>query len=156
MRLFSSQEALDKELRDITREAGPQLGWVSADVPLISNLDVWYNIALICQQCQHMSEKEAKSFVLTCLQRYDLEGITEKRNPSLSEEERFLVMLLRAAMVPHAIILIDRPFRIIHYLKDISFIYKALEKIDDMFTKCYILEYSHDNNRYGLTDAAEH
>ncbi len=155
MRFFPSQEALNRELIGVQSEFGPQLGLVSIDVPLISNLDAWQNIGLIYQYHQKTSEKKAKSLVLQWLQRCSLEGIAYKRNPSLSEKERFLVMLLRAAMVYRAIIVIDRPFRIIPDLQDVSFIYAMLETIDDLFMKCYILDYSHDKSRYGMTDASE-
>ncbi len=155
MRLFPSQYDLEKALTDITREAGPHLGLVSADVPLISNLDVWQNIALVCQCRQHRANKNVNSLVDQGLQRFGLEGIATKRNPSLSEEERFLVMLLRAAMVPEAVIVIDRLFRIIHCLADDSFVQKKLEKIEDMFTKCYIMDYSHNKNICEMTDAAD-
>lgn len=68
----------------------------------------------------------------------------------LSEEERFCVKVLRAAMVPNAVIVIDRPFKMLHYLKDTTFIYETLGKIEDLFTRCDILDYAQEKNRYGL------
>jgi ABC-type lipoprotein export system ATPase subunit len=152
LKLFSSIEALDEGLADMAREAGRQLGIVSSNVPLISNLYAWSNIALISQYHQQLSSEKAKDIVLQRLQRYGLEKIADKRNPALSEEERFCVMLLRAAMIPDALIVIDRPFKIMTDLKDISFIYEALDKIDDLYTRCYIFDYTWDKNRYGMTD----
>lgn len=58
-------------------------------------------------------------------------------------------------MLPEAVIVIDRPFRIIPYLEDISFIYEALEKIDDMFTQCFIFDFSREKNRYGMIYESE-
>lgn len=155
MRLFSTHEALDRELAGVKCETECHLGLVSSDAPLISNLDVLRNIALIYQYHRDVGEKKAHAFVLECLKRYGLEDIAYKRNASLSDEERFLVMLIRAAMVPDAVIVIDRPFKIIPYLKDISLIYEDLEKIDDLYKQCYILDLSQDKNRYETTDAAE-
>ena len=83
------------------------------------------------------------------LQRYGLERIADKRNPMLSEEERFCVKVLRAAMVSQAVIVIDRPFTMLHYLQDTNFIYEALGKIDDLFTRCDILDYAREKSRYG-------
>jgi hypothetical protein len=68
-------------------------------VPLISNLDVWINIALIKQYHQNLSRNAAEREVLGYLRRYGLEVIAYKRNPALTAEQRFRVMLLRAAMV---------------------------------------------------------
>ena len=155
MRLFSTHEALDKELAGVKCETECHLGLVSSDAPLISNLDVLRNIALIYQYHRDVGEKKANAFVLECLKRYGLEDIAYKRSAALSEEQRFLVMLIRAAMVPDAVIVIDRPFKMIPYLKDISFIYENLGKIDDLYTQCHILDLSQDKNRYGMTDAAE-
>ena len=155
MRLFAGEEALDKALADMAYELGPRLGLVSSEVPLISNLDVWRNIALISQYHQNMPEQKAKALVLQCLQRYGLEKIAEKRNQALSEEERFCVMLLRAAMVPDVVIVIDRPLKMIPYLQSTSFIYEALEKIDDLYTKCYTFDYTWDENRYGINDDSQ-
>jgi ABC-type lipoprotein export system ATPase subunit len=155
LRLFADEEALDRELATVRDQIGPHLGLISSNVPLISNLDVWHNIALIRQYHSNMPEKKAKSFVIQCLQRLELEGIAYKRNPFLSGEERFCAMLLRAAMVDDAVIVIDRPYNIMPHLRSTSFIYAALEKIDDLFTLCYIFDYNHDKNKYRMTDASE-
>jgi len=125
----------------LKRVLGPHLGLVSSDVPLISNLNVWSNIALIYQYHRKASKKSARTFVIQCLQRYGLEGIAEKRNSEISDDERFCVKVLRAVMVVKAVIVIDRPFRMLHYHKDISFIYETLAKIDDLFERCDILDY---------------
>ncbi len=84
---------------------------VSLDVPLISNQEIWMNIALIKQYHENMPRIQAEKFVLNALQRLDLAHIAYKRNPALTDEERFVVLLLRAAMVKDALIIIDRPFK---------------------------------------------
>ena len=152
---FADQSALDQKLTDLKKEIGDQLGLVSLEAPLISNLDVWGNIALIYQHHREVSQKQAQDFVLQCLKRYDLEKIAYKRNPVLSEEERFRVKVLRAAMVAEAVIVIDRPFKMLHYIKDTSFIYETLGKVEDLFTRCEILDYAQEKNRYGLINDAE-
>ena len=59
-------------------------------------------------------------------------------------------MLLRAAMVKDAMILIDRPFRIIPHLKDIQFYSStALKKIDDLYVSCHIYDYQWMKEKYG-------
>jgi len=124
-----------------------RFGLVSDDVPLISNLDVWRNIALVPQYHGGLSEKKARELVQTLLSRFNIERIAALRNPSLTEEERFLVMLLRATMVRDAIVVIDRPFKLVPYLKDLSFVYENLKKIEELYSLCYILEYAHRLNR---------
>jgi ABC-type lipopolysaccharide export system ATPase subunit len=122
---------------------------VSVDVPLLSNQDVWMNIALIKQYHENMPRSQAENIVLNALQRLNLAHIAHKRNPSLTNEERFCVLLLRACMVQDAIIMIDRPFKIIPHLQDISFIFQTLKKIDDFYSTCHIYDYKWMADKYG-------
>ena len=49
MRLFESEEELKKELQSFIAAHKTRLGLVSLEAPLISNLAIWSNIALIRQ-----------------------------------------------------------------------------------------------------------
>jgi ABC-type lipopolysaccharide export system ATPase subunit len=122
---------------------------VSVDLPLISNQEVWMNIALIKQYHENMPRQQAESLALNALQRLNLTHIAYKRNPSLTNEERFCVFLLRACMVRKAIIMIDRPLKIIPHLQDIDFIFQTLKKIDDFYVTCYIYDYKWMADKYG-------
>jgi ABC-type lipoprotein export system ATPase subunit len=127
------------------REAAP----VSIDVPLISNQDVCMNIALIKQYHENIPWTQAENIVLNALSRLDLMHIANKRNPSLTSEERFCVMLLRAVMVRDAIVMIDRPFKIIPYLKNSDYIFQTLKKIEDYYVTCHIYDYLWIKEKYG-------
>jgi len=127
------------------RQAAP----VSVDVPLISNQEVWMNIALIKQYHENMPRPQAESMALNALQRLDLMEIAYKRNPSLTNEERFCVLLLRACMVKDAIVMIDRPYKIIPHLQDSDFIFQTLKKIDDFYATCHIYDYKWMAGKYG-------
>jgi len=154
LRLFENEEALDRELKEFSIKNRRHLGLVSSDVPLISNLNVWINIALIKQYHQNLPRKEAQHLILGYLQRFGLKEIAYKRNPALTFEEQFYAMLLRAAMVKDASIVIDRPFKIMPDLKDTICIYSALKTIDDLFTRCHIFDYIWNRDRYyWITDA---
>lgn len=122
---------------------------VSTDVPLISNKEVWMNIALIKQYHENISRISAEKMVLDALKRLDLENIAYLRKPSLTNVERFCVLLLRACMVRDALIIIDRPFKIIPHLQDADFIFQTLKKIDDFYTTCYIFDYQWMADKYG-------
>jgi len=122
---------------------------VSSDIPLISNQDVYSNIALIKQYHENMGKNAAKQLALEVLKRVGLAHIAFKRNPSLLPEERFCVMLLRAAMMKNAVMVIDRPFRIMPQSKSSSFISDVLKKIDDLYTSCHIYDYSWMEEKYG-------
>ncbi|MDD3248934.1 MAG: hypothetical protein PHF23_00975 [Smithellaceae bacterium] len=118
-------------------------------MPLISNQDVYTNIALIKQYHENIPRRQARKLALTCLKRFGLGRIADRRNPALNAEERFCVMLLRAAMVKDAMILIDRPFQIVPHLKDSRFIMDVLKIIDDLYVSCHICDYRWMKEKYG-------
>ncbi len=122
---------------------------VSEDFPLISNQDVYLNIALIKQYHENMKKDEARQLALNVLKSVDLLHIAFKRNASLSHEERFLVMLLRAAMIRNAVILIDRPFQMVSHWQTCEFLINVLKKIDHFFSSCHIYDYSWLKEKYG-------
>ena len=137
--------SLNRFLEDFSRQAAP----VSVDVPLISNQDVYMNIALIKEYHENMPRLQAQRLAIECLDRLNLSHIAHRRNPSLNTEERFCVMLLRAAMVKDALILIDQPFKMIPHLKDTKFITSALKKVDDLYVSCHIYDYQWMVEKYG-------
>jgi ABC-type lipoprotein export system ATPase subunit len=144
---------LDQELSDFTDKNKLNLGLVSLDVPLISNLNVWVNIALIKQYHQNLSEKKAEQLVLQYLQKCNLQHVVKKRSSALTNKERFLVMLLRAAMVRESIIVIDKPFEIMPDVPDDKFIYDALKIIEDSFKECHIFDFAWFKDRYRMIHA---
>lgn len=152
MRLFEDEVTLGKELNDFTAQHKKNLGLVSLDVPLLSNLDVWVNIALIKQYHENLSADKAQKLVLSYLARYGLEDISSKRNPALTNKERFCAMLLRAAMVMDAMVVIDRPFTIIPDVQDDRFIYETLKAVDDSYRECHIFDYIWSKERYNMID----
>ncbi|MBI4632391.1 MAG: hypothetical protein HY742_00650 [Deltaproteobacteria bacterium] len=122
-------------------------------MPLISNLDVYGNIALIRQCHEHLPTNEARRLVEGYLRRYALERIASKRDPALTDEERFRVMLLRAIMVKDPVLVINQPFKIMHYGKDLGFFDDTLKVIDDSFKECYIFDLTWNKDRYRMSDA---
>lgn len=154
MKLFESEEILKSELSTLTLRHRQNLGVVSEDVPLISNLDVLSNIALIKQYHQNLPHETAKKEVVGYLKRYQLDKIANKRNAALTPEQRFRILLLRAAMMMEAVIIIDRPFKLLSEHHDSYFIYDSLNIIDDLYNRCYITDYAWLKDRYGMSDVA--
>jgi ABC-type nitrate/sulfonate/bicarbonate transport system ATPase subunit len=126
---------------------------VSAALPLISNLLVWENVALVKQYHNQFSKQEARTLVSRYLARLDLESVAHARDPELNEEQRFCVMVLRAAMMPDAVLLIDQPFKVLPADRDASVIFNLLNLLDDLYTRCYIFDYTLNQHRYRVTNA---
>lgn len=128
---------------------------MSLEAPLISNLSIWRNIALIRQYHRNMPEQDARKLAEELLGRLDMDSIAEKRNSALTVEERFCAMLLRAAMVRDAVVVLDKPFTILTNLRDGTFIMEALQKIDEFIEEIHIFDYSWEKARYGGADGTE-
>lgn len=88
------------------------------------------------------------------LARFDLNGIADRRSSALKREELFYVMLIRAAMVRDAVIVLDRPFRLLPDLRDGRFVTEALCKVNDLIAEVHVFDYSWEKERYGVTDGA--
>jgi ABC-type lipoprotein export system ATPase subunit len=143
---------LIRETNIIAERNSMNLGMVSPDVPLISNLDIWANIALIRQYHQNVPKDKARCLAIDYLNRFNLEKIAYHRNATLTGEERFYVMLLRAVMVPDVVIVIDRPFMIMPDLINPQFMNNALNTVEDLFTQCHIFDFTWDQQRYRMND----
>lgn len=136
-------------LRQFVRAQGKQLGMVSIDIPLISNLTVLQNIALIKEYHSRISRKQVENHVLAYLEKMNLPHIADKRNPALTHEERFCALVLRAVMVEENIVVIDRPFSIMPNFKDSRYITNTLRTVNDLLHKCHIFDYIWHQDRYG-------
>jgi ABC-type lipoprotein export system ATPase subunit len=146
---FDTEEKLSEAVQKFMRAHPFDAAPVSADVPLISNQEVWLNIALIKQYHENMPAKASEKMVLLLLRRFGLERIAYTRDPALNNDERFFVKLLRSAMVQNATILINRPFNMIPQLKNIDPIVQALKTIDDLYSACHIYDYDWLGQKYG-------
>ena len=141
-------------MADLANQYTWPLGWVSVDIPLISNLDVWKNIALIRQYHENLPVAEAVAAVRELLERFQLESIHNLRSSHLSDEERFCAMLLRATMVREAVVIIDRPFEILTTHGDSHFLREALRPVNDLGTKWYLFDYTGQKPKYEVFDDA--
>jgi ABC-type lipoprotein export system ATPase subunit len=148
LRLFPREEILEPALAALSAERSNRLGLVAVDVPLISNLDILGNLALIKQYREDLPKYEAESLVRSYLRRFDLERIAYRRNPDLSAEERFCAMLVRAVLVPEALVVIDRPLKIVPDLRNNLFFHEMLMKVADSWLSCVILDYPWNRERY--------
>lgn len=133
-----------------------RLGMVSAQAPLISNLDAWLNVALIRQYHEDLPLAQARREVLAYLERFGLGAIADRRISSLEGRERFCIMLLRAAMVKRTVLVIDRPLQIMPDLQDARYVGRSLKWIDDLYEECHIFDYRWMKDQYGAFHGEGH
>ena len=103
---------------------------ISEETPLISNLDMKENIALIKEVHHHKNRLEAEREAQETLQKMGYEYLGDLRKSKCNDFERFVVMLARASMCDKETILIQSPFSLVHSLESISKILDLLEKLN--------------------------
>ena len=102
---------------------------VSHHTPLISNLDMCENIALIKEFHENLSVRDAEDLALEMLQVLELEHIARYRAHKCSHEERLLVMMMRAMMCQEKSIIIKLPSEILGNLLTIQ---KTVERVTEI------------------------
>lgn len=122
---------------------------------MISNLSVLENIALIGQYHGRLSRRRAEAMAREYLQRLGLEELADRRNPSLQEEQRFSVMVLRAAMLEDSVLALDRPFEMMPALGESRFIYETIGKVAETRRECHVFDYFLNERRYRRGSAHE-
>ena len=152
---FDSDTALLRAQEEFLRQNTGSVR-VSAALPLISNLTVWENVALVKQYHLGFSKKRSRALVLRYLALIGLESFAHARDPDLNEEQRFCVMVLRAVMMPRAVLLIEQPFNVLPADRDAAVIFNVLNLLDDLYTQCYILDYTLNQHRYRVTNAEKY
>jgi len=99
---------------------------ISRDTPLISNLSMIENIALIKEVHQFLSVKQAHKDALNLLDKLSLASIADKRINECCDEDVFYVMFMRAMMSSEKDIVIEVPFSLVKNLENIG---KLIENI---------------------------
>lgn len=144
--LFDTEAELHECLNQFKAESSAYL--VSKSLPLLSNLNIAENISIILEYHHNIPTKQA---LKVTKERLDSVGIAEsstKREPHISEHERFVSMFIRASIMGNTVG-IDRPFSILENDQNGDFIAEILEKADTMYSKVAIFDFSYNKERYG-------
>ena len=102
---------------------------VAEDVPLLSNLNLLENVALIDEVHHHMSVKQAESKVLQTLKSNGLEQLAFKRIPQCNDHEIFQFLLLRAAAMPKKQAFILLPLTLVNHEDGINAILNIINNL---------------------------
>jgi len=103
---------------------------VSKNTPLISNLDMLENIALIKEVHEHMPTQKAQEEAKTFLEKIGLENIGLNRLNQCNSYEVFCVALIRALMTKEMNVIIVSPFHLIDNLRDIETVISTIRKLE--------------------------
>lgn len=103
---------------------------VKSDIPLISNLSIIENIALIQEVQQKISASLVERQIMQILQSINMEHIARQRVSSCNEFELFCAMLIRSLQAKEIQVYIVTPFTLISTLTSLKEITDILEKLD--------------------------
>lgn len=125
-----------------------EYAFVSASTPLLSNLSMIENIALILQTHGRLSRKAAQKIAYDELKRLELLPIAALRYEACSEKEIFFIQLIRAHMQKDAKIVIDQPFVFLAEEMDLSIILDALDRLLISYQDVLIIDLMHQQSHY--------
>jgi len=109
----------------------PEHALISVNTPLIANLDMLENIAIIHEVHKHKSIKEAQFEALEYLNKIAKADIGLKRMHQINEVEMFYVMVARAMMSePDTVVLIN-PLAILNHVEFLAIAMKNLAILND-------------------------
>jgi predicted ABC-type transport system involved in lysophospholipase L1 biosynthesis ATPase subunit len=117
-------------------------------MPLRANLAVLENIAVVPQYMQNMSYGDAADVAWSLLLQAGHTDAAYKRDPTLTQEERFVAKLLRAAVSRPGLILIDRPAMLLPDTRYPPFVDGMLKRLEDQLNDCWILDYQWNEPLY--------
>lgn len=112
--LFKKTAALEAHLKSLDILHDVHAVSVALETPLLSNLSVIENIALIQEVHQRVVREVAHSNALEKLRLLGLEKIAKSRIATCSQFERFCVSMIRASMMLDAKIYIILPLQQFH------------------------------------------
>ena len=112
--LFKKVTALETHVQALDIFNDAQAVSVSRDVPLLSNLNVIENIALIQEVHQGLVREVAHTNALEKLSLLKLTSVAKSRIATCSQFERFCISMIRASMMLDAKIYIISPLQQFH------------------------------------------
>ncbi|MFT7860419.1 MAG: hypothetical protein ABXS93_05745 [Sulfurimonas sp.] len=122
---------------------------MSENTPLISNLNMVENLALIKEFHQQKSVKKAEKEALIYLRAIGLEEIALKRVNECNKYHILSVMVLRALLSSAETVVVVMPFSIVSNLRHIDQCLKKLNKVKRDKTILVLDTYLHRNQYKG-------
>ena len=128
--------------------AEQRVGFVSPDIPLLSNLSVYDNISLVPRYLTTEKDEAIRAEIEKLLSLLEISDSVNKKTFQLDSETIFKVKLLRALMLKDSITVIDRPFVMLSTAADIKPIVKMLDTLALDGKKVIFFDFEWNKNKY--------
>ena len=123
-------------------------GFVSPDIPLLSNLSVYDNISLVPRYLTTEKDESIRAEIGKLLDLLKISDSINKKTFQLDSETLFKVKLLRALMLKKSVTVIDRPFIMLNTAADIKPVYAILETLDISDRRVIFLDFEWNKSKY--------
>lgn len=128
--------------------AEQRAGFVSPDIPLLSNLSVYDNISLVPRYLTTEKDKVIRAEIEKLSALLEISDSISKKTFQLDSETIFKVKLLRALMLKDSVTVIDRPFIMLNTAADIKPIKKMIETLELNEKKIIFFDFEWNKNKY--------
>lgn len=128
--------------------AGQRVGFVSPDIPLLSNLSVYDNISLVPRYLTAEKDETICAEIEELLALLEISDSINKKTFQLDSDTVFKVKLLRALMLKDSVTVIDRPFVMLSTAADIKPIVKMLDTLELDGKKVVFFDFEWNKNKY--------
>ncbi len=115
--------------------------------PLLSNLDIVENIALIKEVHEGYSREAAHALAEEALESFDYGHISRLRSVNCNDGERFIAQLLRATMTQYDKIVIVRPFVMLRDTVEMEVMGASVYRIAQN-RECIVLDMRSNRSKY--------
>ena len=123
-------------------------GFVSPDIPLLSNLSVYDNISLVPRYLTTEKDESIRAEIEKLLDLLGISDSTGKKTFQLDSETIFKVKLLRALMLKDSVTVIDRPFVMLNTAADIKPVVKMLDTLELDGRKIIFFDFEWNKSKY--------
>ena len=140
----------ESELKARAKAIGTEqrVGFVSPDIPLLSNLSVYDNISLVPRYLTTEKDETIRTEIEKLLALLEISDSIGKKTFQLDSETIFKVKLLRAVMLKDSVTVIDRPFVMLSTAADIKPVVKMLETLELDGKKVLFFDFEWNKNKY--------
>ena len=128
--------------------AEQRAGFVSPDIPLLSNLSVYDNISLVPRYLTTEKDESIRAGIEKMLALLEISDSINKKTFQLDSETIFKVKLLRALMLKDSFTVIDRPFVMLNTAADIKPVEEMLKILSADDKKIIFLDFEWNKNKY--------
>ncbi|MBO7126515.1 hypothetical protein J6W78_03115 [bacterium] len=128
--------------------AEQRAGFVSPDIPLLSNLSVYDNISLVPRYLTTEKDDVIRAEIEKFLALLEISDSINKKTFQLDSETLFKVKLLRALMLKDSVTVIDRPFVMLNTAADIKPVVKMLDTLELNDKKIIFFDFEWNKSKY--------